>query len=262
MLNPTTAGSSQPAVQSLLRGLDILRLLNVEAGLTATQIGRKVGLARITAYRFLKTLEQKGYVARDPDRRYRLGPGVLEINSLYSKQNWVAEVAAPYMQQLCREVGWPLVLAASNGPRMVILHTTRDETGFWLRLKGPGSQLPILKSAMGIAYLSHAPKTVGKGLVRAALALDGDVTPEYQRDPDRLGRVLEIARQQGVASLRDSWYSDSVPLSAIAVPIMRRRSAFAALGLTYYLSSMSGTEAIQSYSAALKLAAQNIGQHL
>jgi DNA-binding IclR family transcriptional regulator len=159
-------------------------------------------------------------------------------------------------------VGWPLVLAASNGPRMVILHTTRDETGFWLRLKGPGSQLPILKSAMGIAYLSHAPKPVGKALVRAALALDGDVTPEYKRDPDRLGRVLEIARQQGVASLRDSWYSDSVPLSAIAVPIMRRRSAFAALGLTYYLSSMSGTEAIQSYSAALKLAAQNIGQHL
>jgi DNA-binding IclR family transcriptional regulator len=53
-----------------------------------------------------------------------------------------------------------------------------------------------------------------------------------------------------------------VPLSAIAVPIMRRRAAFAALGLTYYLSSMSGTEAIQSYTTALKLAAQKIGEHL
>jgi IclR family mhp operon transcriptional activator len=252
----------QPSVQSLLRGLDILRLLNVEAGLTVTQIGQKVGLARVTAYRFLKTLEHNGYVARDHDRRYRLGPGVLEINSLYSRQNWVLEVAAPFMQQLCREVGWPLVLSANNGPRMVILHTTRDETGFWLKLKGPGSQLPILKSAMGLAYLAHAPKTVAASLLRAALTLDGDLTPEFRRNPGRLGRILEMSRAQGIASLRDSWYSESVPLSAIAVPIMRKRAVFAALGLTYYLSSMSGTEATRSYGAALKMAAQRIGEQL
>lgn len=166
----------QPSVQALLRGLEILRLLNVEPGLTVTSIAEKVRLARITTYRLLETLERHGYVARDDDKRYRLGPGVLELSSLYSKQNWVLEVAAPFMQELCRELGWPLVLSANNGPRMTILHTTRDETGFWLKLKGPGSQLPILKSAMGLVWLAHASGRLRRALIRAALAQDGNLT--------------------------------------------------------------------------------------
>lgn len=254
--------SGQPSVQSLLRGLDILRVLNAEGSLTTTEISRRTGLARITAFRLLQTLEQHDYVVRDEERRYRLGPGVMELASLYSKQTWVVEVAAPVMQEQCRNLGWPLVLSANNGPRMVILHTTRDETGFWLRLKGPGSQLPLLRSAVGLAYLAHAPRNVANGLTRAALALDGDLTPELRRDPALLRRILEEARATGIAYLRDSWQSESVPLSAIAVPIMRKQSVFATLGLTYYRSAMLMSEAIRSYGPALKETAQRIAKDL
>nr|MBO2489041.1 hypothetical protein [Gammaproteobacteria bacterium] len=252
----------QPSVQALLRGLEILRLLNVEPGLTVTSIAEKVRLARITTYRLLETLERHGYVARDDDKRYRLGPGVLELSSLYSKQNWVLEVAAPFMQELCRELGWPLVLSANNGPRMTILHTTRDETGFWLKLKGPGSQLPILKSAMGLVWLAHASGRLRRALIRAALAQDGNLTPEFEQRPYELDRLLDKIRQEGIASLRNSWYSDDVPLSAIAVPIFRKRAPFAALGLTYYQASMSGADAIRAYGDALKRAAERIQAEL
>lgn len=256
------SSSGQPSVQSLLRGLDILRVLNVDGALTTTEIGRKTGLPRITAYRLLQTLEVHGYVTRDEERRYRLGPSVMELSSLYSKQTWVLEVAAPIMQEQCRKLGWPLVLSANNGPRMVILHTTRDETGFWLRLKGPGSQLPLLRSAVGLAYLAHAPKNVASGLVRAALALDGDLTPELRRDPGLLRRILEEARKTGIAYLRDSWQSEAVPLSAIATPIMRKQTVFATLGLTYYRSAMLMSEAITTYGAALRETAQRIAKGL
>ena len=262
-LSAVTKGTvGQPSVLALLRGLEILRLLNVEPGLTVTDIARKVGLARITAYRMLKTLERNNYLSRSGEKKYRLGPGVLELSSLYSKQNWVLEVAAPFMQELCKELEWPLVLSANNGPRMTILHTTRDETGFWLKLKGPGSQLPILKSAMGMAWLAHSNAGVRRAIIRAALKLDGELTPEFLNEPSRLLQSLNDVRQKGIASLRVSWYSEHVPLSALAVPIIRKRTPFAALGLTYYQASMSGAEAIRAYGHALKATAASIEREL
>ena len=250
-------------MQALIRGLDILRILNLEGGLTATQVTKRSGMARITVYRLLKTLQQAGYVACDSDQKtYRLGPGILELNSLYSKQTWVLEVAAPYMDELCKEFGWPLVLATNNGPRMVIQHTTRDQTGFWLRLRGPGSQLPLLKSSVGLAFVAHSSKTVQAALLRSAAALDGDITAALLQDRARLVRSLESIRASGIASLRESWYSESVPLSAIAVPIMRGRTVFAALGLTYYQAALFSSEAVRRFGNGLKAAAARIGAEL
>lgn len=256
-------GAGQPSVQSLLRGLDILRVLNLEGGLSATEVAKRAGIARITAYRLLKTLSAGGYVACDTDKKtYRLGPGILELNSLYSKQTWVLQIAAPFMDELCADIGWPLVLATNNGPRMVIQHTTRDQTGFWLRMKGPGSQLPLLKSSVGLAFLAHSSKSVQADLLRSAQALDGELTASLFADRPRLARLLDGIRSSGIASVRDSWYSESVPLSAVAVPIMRGRTVFAALGLTYYQASMFSSEAIRKFGTTLKAAARRIGAEL
>jgi IclR family mhp operon transcriptional activator len=249
-------------VTALLRGIDILRLLNVESGLTASDVGRRIGLARITAYRLLRTLEHGGYVVHDETRRYRLGPGVLELSSLYAKQNWVIEIAAPIMRETGARLGWPLVLGASNGPRMTILHSTRDETGFWLRMRGPGSQMPILRSAMGLVFLAYTREDVRKSVLRAALALDGGYTPEWRDQPERIEKTLEEIRRRGASGVLDSWHSDSVAMSAIAVPIYRRRTVFAALALTYFKSAMSTAEALDEYVESLRVAAQQIGRSL
>lgn len=256
-------GAGQPPVQALLRGLDVLRVLNLNGGLSASEVAKRTGIARITAFRLLKTLREAGYVVCDePKKTYRLGPGILELNSRYAKQTWVLQIAAPFMDELCAEVGWPLVLATNNGPRMIIQHTTRDQTGFWLRMKGPGSQLPLLKSSVGLAFLAHSTKSVQADLLRSARALDGELTPTMFSDRQGLARLLDGIRSSGIASLRDSWYSESVPLSAIAVPIMRGRTVFAALGLTYYQASMFSSEAIRKFGGVLKAAAQRIGAEL
>ena len=258
----TSKRRGQPVVNALQRGIDILRLLNVEPGLNASDVGRRTGLPRITAYRLLQTLERGGYVVRETTRVYRLGPGVLELSSLYGKQNWVVEIAAPIMRETGAKLGWPLVLGGSNGPRMTILHSTRDETGFWLRLKGPGSQLPVLRSAMGLAFLAYSRRDIQAGLLRAALALDGNYTPQWREHPQRLERLLADVRRAGVATLRDSWHSDSVAMSAIAVPIFQRRTVFAALGLTYFKSAMSIAEALDRHVESLRVAAREIGRGL
>lgn len=257
-LELVSAGKRQPMVRSLVRGLDILRLLNLEGELSTARIAAETGLARITAYRLLRTLERGGYVVRDESKCYHLGPGVMELNSRYSKQAWVIEMAAPFMQSLCQKLGWPIVLATNNGPRMVIQHTTRDQTGFWLRLQGPGSQLPILHSSVGFAFLAHTAQPLRDDLVRAALKIDGAVTPDFQRNPKQITALLADVAEQGVATLRRSWQSESVSLSAIAVPIHKDDRVFAALALTYYQSAMTNREALERFAGALKDAAKEI----
>ena len=253
-----TAGQQQPTVRSLVRGLDILRLLNLQGELSTARIAAETGLARITAYRLLRTLERGGYVVRDASKRYHLGPGVMELNSSYSRQAWVIELAAPHMQGLCRMLGWPIVLATNNGPRMVIQHTTRDQTGFWLRLQGPGSPLPLLRSALGLVYLAHTKQPLQNDLVRAALELDGSLTPDLQRNPQKIPRVLAEIAERGFATLRRSWQSESVSLSALAVPVLREGQVFAALALTYYQSSMTGGEAVRRFAEPLRKASEEI----
>jgi len=252
------ASKRQPTVRSLVRGLDILRLLNLQGELSTARIAAETGLARITAYRLLRTLERGGYVVRDVSKRYHLGPGVMELNSSYPKQTWVIELAAPFMQNLCRLLGWPIVLATNNGPRMVIQHTTRDQTGFWLRLQGPGSPLPLLQSALGLVYLAHTKQPLRNDLVRAALELDGGLMPDLQRNPQQIPRLLAEISERGFATLRRSWQSESVSLSALAVPIRKEGQVFAALALTYYQSAMTGREAVRRFAKPLQKAAEEI----
>ncbi len=102
-------------IQSLVRGLTVLRLLNVRSGLSNAQVAASTNLNRITAYRLLQTLMREGYVVRDTVKRYRLAPGVLELNSRYARENWVFEAAAPMMRSCAGNSGgrsfWPPITA-------------------------------------------------------------------------------------------------------------------------------------------------------
>ncbi|MCP4925166.1 MAG: helix-turn-helix domain-containing protein [Gammaproteobacteria bacterium] len=249
-----------PTVRSLVRGLTVLRLLNVRSGLSNAQVAANTNLNRITTYRLLQTLMREGYVVRDSVKRYRLAPGVLELNSRYTRENWIFEAAAPMMQELCREVGWPIVLATNNGPYMTIQHTTRDETGFWLRFQGPGSKLPILNSAVGFAFLAHTRQRLQDDLIKAALQLEDGVTNELHNGPSNVHALLKKVRRLGYATLRKSWESEGVPLSAIAVPLVGPQGILGSLGLTYYRATLTNSEAIKRYVAPLQSVAERIGQ--
>ncbi len=257
---PADGASQGTTVRSLVRGLNILRLLNVEGGLSNARVAARTGLNRITAYRLLQTLQAEGCVIRDEAKRYRLAPGVLELSSFYGKQTWILDRAAPIMEDMCRSLGWPLILATNNGPHMTIQYTTRDSVGFWLKLKGPGSRLPVLNSALGFVFLANTAQPVRGDLINAALQLEDGAAAQLRRDRARIAKLLAKVRHDGYATLRDSWESEAVPLSAIAVPLWRPGSTLAALGLTYYQAALTNREAIERFFEPLRLAAQQINQ--
>jgi DNA-binding IclR family transcriptional regulator len=67
-------------VKSADRTLDIFELLAAEpAGLTVSEIGQKLGLARSSTHGLVRTLHARGYLMEDGGRRFHLGARLIEL---------------------------------------------------------------------------------------------------------------------------------------------------------------------------------------
>ena len=96
-------GSVPYQIQSLQRGLGILTLLaGSESGMTAAAIARAAQLHTSTVHRFLINLEQAGYLHRESDGLYRLGPRCISLGQSALKQLDVRRVSYATLEELNR----------------------------------------------------------------------------------------------------------------------------------------------------------------
>ena len=85
---------------SLIRGLELLRLLNEVYPLQVRDLHALTGLPKPTISRLLTTLRQTGYVLRDDAGGYRPSSRVNVLSAGVSSQAWIAEVAVPAIDRL------------------------------------------------------------------------------------------------------------------------------------------------------------------
>jgi IclR family pca regulon transcriptional regulator len=90
-------------VQSLERGLAVIRALSAAEPQTLSDVARAVGLTRATARRFLLTLERLGYV-RHEHGRFALTPQVLQLGYAYLSSLTLPEIAQPHLARLVERV--------------------------------------------------------------------------------------------------------------------------------------------------------------
>ena len=90
--------------QTLDRGLRLLELLvDAGAGLTVTELGQALGVARPVVYRLVTTLEAHALVRRRDDGRVTLALGVLHLAR--GVQPLVRRAALPALRRLAEDVG-------------------------------------------------------------------------------------------------------------------------------------------------------------
>jgi IclR family pca regulon transcriptional regulator len=107
------AGEAEPAaappardrqfVQSLERGLSVIRALSAPEPQTLSEVARATGLTRAASRRFLLTLQQLGYVHLS-GTRFALTPQVLELGYAYLSSLTLPEVAQPHLERLVEEI--------------------------------------------------------------------------------------------------------------------------------------------------------------
>ena len=67
-------------VQSLLRGMDLLRLVSARPqGMSLNELSAASGLQKTTAYNLLRTLCARNFLVKDQQNRFQLGPAIFEL---------------------------------------------------------------------------------------------------------------------------------------------------------------------------------------
>jgi IclR family mhp operon transcriptional activator len=248
--------STRP-IRALLRGLEVLHVLNQHNGATVSEVASAIDLPRTTTYRILETLCHAGYAYRAAsDERYRLTIMVRGLSDGFDDEAWVTQIARPFMYELCAELVWPIAIATLSGSSMLVRQTTDHRSPLAVEKTGPGFRVGILASASGIAYLTWCPREQRDALLDL---LAKSRRPEDQPAANRkkVYDLLAETRKRGYAAWRrQRRVSDELSLS---VPILAGERLLAALSIRFSSTAIPESEAIQRFVPRLKVIAQRIG---
>jgi len=143
------------AAPALDKGLDILELFATEsAGLTASELARRLGRTVGEIFRMLVRLEQRGYVCQiPPDDRYFLTLKLFEVAQRHSPLRRLVSEVRPLLERVAHKTGQSCHLAMlSNGEVVVVAQVDAPgPMGFSVRL---GARIDLLNTASGHTILA------------------------------------------------------------------------------------------------------------
>lgn len=249
--------STRP-IRALLRGLEVLHVLNQQNGATVSEVATAIDLPRTTTYRILETLCHAGYAYRAAsDERYRLTILVRGLSDGFDDEAWVTQIARPYMYELCNELVWPIAIATLSGSSMLIRQTTDHRSPLAVEKRGPGFRVAILGSASGVSYLAWCPPEQRDALLDL-LAKSKRTEDQPAVNRKKVNDLLLETRKRGYAVWRrPRRVSDELSLS---VPILAGERLLASLTIRFSSTAVPETDAIQRFIPRLRATAQRIGE--
>ncbi|MGI9308798.1 MAG: IclR family transcriptional regulator domain-containing protein [Gammaproteobacteria bacterium] len=250
--------SSTRPIRALLRGLEVLHVLNRHNGATVSEVAGAIDLPRTTTYRILETLCVAGYAYRAAsDDRYRLTILVRGLSDGFDDEAWVTQIARPFLYKLCRELVWPVAIATLSGASMLIRQTTDHRSPLAVEKRGPGFRVSILGSASGIVYMAYCPKEQRDSLMEM-LAQSKDASDQVAKNRKKVYETLVDTRKRGYSIWqRPRRIADETSFS---VPILVEDRVLASLTIRFASTAITEAEAIKRFVPALQNAAQKISE--
>jgi IclR family pca regulon transcriptional regulator len=190
MAQPSETG----AVQSFVRGLDVLRTFSPERQRqTLAEVATASGLARATARRFLHTLVSIGYAGTD-GREFWLTPRVLELGFSYLSSQPLTSLAQPRLEELSRTVHESSSMSVLDGPDIVYVCRVPVRRIMHVDIT-LGTRFPAYATSMGRVLLaSLSPAELADYFDRTDLR---KITPEGTASEAEIRSRLDKVREQG-----------------------------------------------------------------
>lgn len=244
-----------PAVEPVLRTLQILEALNRHAPATLGEIAQATRLPKPTVSRLLLTLEDGGYVVRLPRRAgYDLRERTLRLSAGFRYSDAVVEAARPFLSALTAELKWPVGLATLDRDAMRVRFSTGRESPFAIDENYVNRRVPLLLSALGRAYIAFCAADE-RDKILELLRESSRETDRMAHDPRAVSRLIQSVRRIGFASAVE--YPEA-PAHGVAVPVLSANGAIAAITLRYLGRKLPDRDAAQRYLAPLQRTAQAI----
>jgi len=220
-------------VQSLERGLAVIRALSSPDPQTLSEVARTTGLSRAAARRFLLTLERLGYVDHEGNR-FALTPQVLALGYAYLSSLTLPEVAQPHLARLVERVHESSSVSVLDGRDVVYVARVPTRRIMTVAIT-VGTRFPAHATSMGRVLLA------GLSRRQRADALDGVVleplTDATITTRAELEAELDRVARDGYALVDQEL---EVGLRSIAVPVHDPAGAVvAAMNLSTHAAATS-----------------------
>jgi IclR family transcriptional regulator, mhp operon transcriptional activator len=248
--------STRP-IRALVRGLDALTVLNSRNGASVSEVAQEIRLPRTTVYRILETLCEAGFIFRDSlDDRYRLTVLVRGLSGGFDDAAWVTQIAKPHIDELCREIVWPISIATVSGMAMVMRETTDHSTPLATERYSAGFRAPLLATATGRVHLAFCPAPERESLL--------DALAKSNKEEDKLARGARGEVQRLLSDIKTRGYANTsrvrrlVEEVSVAVPVLSHDRCLAVLTLRFVASTLPLNTALERFLPKLRQCAAKI----
>ena len=249
--------STRP-IRALMRGLDALTVLNLRDGATVSEVAQEIRLPRTTVYRILETLCNGGFVFRDAaDDRYRLTVLVRGLSRGFVDEAWVTQIAKPFIEELCRDIVWPVSIATLSGTMMMVRETTDHVTPLAIERHSAGLRVPLLSTSVGQAQLAFCAASQRDTLL--------EILADSQREEDKPARTERAQLKAMLAEVKAQGYATItrtrrlVEESSVSVPVAAHEQLLAVLSMRFVSSALPLKTALERFLPKLRQCAAKIG---
>lgn len=182
-------------ISAVDRALGLLEVLAEHPGLGVTEIAALTGNTKSLVFRLIYTLEQRGYVIKDPvARTYTLGYRTLYLSAHAQEQLALIHVAAPFMDDLAQICEENVILMVRDGTASVCVAVRQSPHPVRLYAQ-VGRRGPLHVGGGPKILLAFAPDEVRREVLAAPLER---FTPSTVTDSAKLAEILAAIRRTGV----------------------------------------------------------------
>ena len=145
---------------SLEKGFRILRLFTKDRpAWSLTQIAKSIGLNKTSAFRFVNTLVQLGYLRKHPETKLiSLGAQVLNLSSAFAQTNHLSDIGKPFVDAVFEIHDITIDLALFEGDTTAVAYRRESRKSMVPRFPTWPAFEKFHCSSIGKAILAFLPK--------------------------------------------------------------------------------------------------------
>jgi IclR family KDG regulon transcriptional repressor len=206
------------------RAVDLLATFSAaEPELSLTQLSSRLNLSVSTAYRLLVTLEDRGYVERNPQTgSYSLGVACLDLGTVFLSKVEMRDRVLPLLEDLREECRETVHLAIMDRDQMQVIYLEKLEGLLPIGMMGSrvGGRAPAYCTGLGKCLLAFMEDSI----VREFYSTNNMQAHTSNTIADLDGLLLEMAkiRERGYA-VDDVEHEPDV--KCVAAPVWNHRRA-------------------------------------
>lgn len=205
-------------VRAVERALDILLCFTDTPELSLTEISARAGLHKSTVHRLLASLENKGFLLRNPSsEKYRLGFRLWELSANLSASDDPEVVLLPELEHLRDVLEETVSLYVRDGLERIRIQAVQSNQAI-RRVAQVGARLPLFVGASSKVLVAFAEPEVQAQVLSSPTwppSLDKAVFTAQLEEVRRLGYATSVEeREVGAAAVSVPVYNRSHRLVA------------------------------------------------